>query len=127
MRSYMILALTAILGGSLLVPAHAKPEKRERAEQSEERGQRDGQGRRDKDKRDQRSERGQQHDGRSEQRGSHKGVLTRDEAARRAQRRYGGRVLSVDLLQSDNAPARYRIKLLSDGNVRTVDVDALED
>ena len=57
-----------------------------------------------------------------------KGVLTRDEAVRRAQQQHGGRVLSVDLLQSEHAPARYRIKLLSqDGDVRTVDVDALEE
>lgn len=71
--------------------------------------------------RDDRSER-RQH------RQQRKGVLTRDEAVRRAQQQHGGRVLSVDLLQSEQAPARYRIKLLSDdGNVRSVDVDALEE
>lgn len=67
-------------------------------------------------------------DERSARRHHRKGVLTRDEAVRRAQQRHGGRVLSVDLLQSEQAPARYRVKLLSeDGNVRTVDVDALEE
>lgn len=107
MRTHPILALmvVAILCGSLATEAHARPDKRERAERSE---------------RDERS-------GQSERKDSRKGVLGRDEAARRAQRQHGGRVLSVDLLQSDDAPARYRVKLLSDGNVRTVDVDALED
>ena len=109
MRTYLVLALVAaaVLSGPLAAPAYAKQDKHERAERSER-------------ERDQRSDR-------SERRGSRKGVLSRDEAARRAQRQHGGRVLSVDLLQSDNAPARYRVKLLSGGNVRTVDVDALED
>lgn len=98
------LVMAAVLAGSLPREAQAKPDKRERAEQREERP----------DKSRDRSHK-------------HKGVLGRDEAARRAQRQYGGRVLSVDLLQSDEAPARYRVKLLSEGNVRTVDVDALED
>lgn len=107
MRTHLVLALvaTVVLGGSLATPAYAKQDKRERAE---------------------RSERDERHD-RSERKGSRKGILSRDEAARSAQRQYGGRVLSVDLLQSEDAPARYRVKLLSDGNVRTVDVNALED
>ncbi|HXG28051.1 MAG TPA: PepSY domain-containing protein [Nevskiales bacterium] len=109
MRKSPLLALVAaaILLGSLAVPADARPDRRERAEQ---RG-------------------GRERHGDDERRWeSRKGVLSRDEAARRAQREHGGRVLSVDLLQPDDAPARYRIKLLSNnGNVRTVDVDALED
>ncbi len=102
MRVPPILALVvaATLYGSLATEVYAKPDKRERDERRSEQ---------------------------SERKGSHKGVLSRDEAARRAQRQHGGRVLSVDLLQSDDAPARYRVKLLSDGNVRTIDVDALED
>jgi uncharacterized membrane protein YkoI len=104
--SFIKLMVSAlILGGSLAAPIHAKPDKQEIRERAE------------------RSER----EDRSERKHSRKGVLGRDEAARRAQRQYGGRVLSVDLLQSDDLPARYRVKLLSNGNVRTVDVDALED
>jgi uncharacterized membrane protein YkoI len=107
MRTRPVLALmvAAILCGSLATQAHAKPDRRERVERSD---------------RDERSER-------HERRESHKGVLSRDEAARRAQRQHGGKILSVDLLQSEDAPARYRVKLLSEGNVRTIDVDALED
>lgn len=105
-RPVLALVAVAILSGSLATPVQAKQDKRERAERSEERGER--------------SER-------SERKDSRKGVLSRDEAARRAQRQHGGKVLSVDLLQSEDAPARYRVKLLSDGNVRTIDVDALED
>jgi uncharacterized membrane protein YkoI len=122
MRKPLLLALvtTAILAGSLAAPAHARPERGERGVESRseraERGDRGGERAR--------REAGER---RKESRKSG-GVLTRDEAARRAQRQHGGRVLSVDLLQSDNAPARYRIKLLStNGTVRTVDVDALED
>ncbi|MGH8454322.1 MAG: PepSY domain-containing protein [Nevskiales bacterium] len=109
MRKHLVLALVtaAVLGGPLAIPAYAKQDKRERVERSED----------DRKERSERSERGD----------SHKGVLSRDEAARRVQRQHGGKVLSVDLLQSDDAPARYRVKLLSDGNVRTIDVDALED
>jgi uncharacterized membrane protein YkoI len=124
----MAMGLAAILASSLAAPAHARPEWRDQREwvvQRDEHGKQQGE-------RKQRENQGRQerHDGRRQESGrrdSHKGVLTRDEAARRAQRQYGGRVLSVDLLQSEDAPARYRIKLLSDGNVRTVDVDALED
>ena len=101
--------MAVFLGGSLLAPAQARPDREDRQERKEQRKQRDDRGER------------------AEQWRSRRGVLTRDEAARRAQQKYGGRVLSVDLLQSDNAPARYRIKLLSEGNVRTVDVNALED
>ncbi len=100
-----VMAAAVILTGSLFAPAHAKPDKQDKHERAE------------------RSESGD----RPERKRSLKGVLTRDEAARRAQKEHGGRVLSVDLLQSDDAPARYRVKLLSDGNVRTVDIDALED
>lgn len=107
MRTSLIKLLVAavILTGSLAVPAHAKQDKEDKRERVE------------------RNER----DGRAEGKRAHKGVLGRDEAARRAQRQHGGRVLSVDLLQSDESPARYRVKLLSNGNVRTVDIDALED
>lgn len=43
-------------------------------------------------------------------------------AARRAQARYGGRVLGVDLAR-DGAPY-YRVKLLRNGNVRVVRIPA---
>ncbi len=109
----LVLVTAAILAGSLAAPAHARAERDERGARFE-RGERYG----DRERRDAGERRKE----------SRKGVLTRDEAARYAQRRHGGRVLSVDLLQPDDAPARYRIKLLStNGTVRTVDVDALED
>jgi hypothetical protein len=61
-------------------------------------------------------------------RGSRRGGRDRDQAVRRAQREYGGRVLSVDRMPGDEQQReRYRIKLLSEGNVRTVDVEAEED
>lgn len=44
------------------------------------------------------------------------------EAARRAQLRYGGRVLGVELVR-DGAPY-YRVKLLRNGNVRVVRIPA---
>ena len=56
------------------------------------------------------------------------GSRDRDQAARRAQREHGGRVLSVDRVPSEEQRReRYRVKLLSEGNVRTVDVEAEED
>lgn len=97
-----LVAAAVILGGSQAAPVHAKQDKQEKRERVER-------------------------EDHSERKHSHKGVLGRDEAARRAQREHGGRVLSVDLLQSEDLPARYRVKLLSNGNVRTVDIDALED
>lgn len=138
MRLRSALILTAILGCALMAPAQAKPDREDRQdrhERIEKRNDNDNDRDRENDRaRSDRDKDRQSHRGRSdrrsesgERRHSRKGVLTRDEAARRAQQRYGGRVLSVDLLQSDSAPARYRIKLLSDGNVRTVDVNALED
>lgn len=49
---------------------------------------------------------------------------SRDRAVRRAQREYGGRVLSVDRVPAEEQQReRYRIKLLSEGNVRTVDIE----
>ncbi|MGB1110670.1 MAG: PepSY domain-containing protein [Gammaproteobacteria bacterium] len=49
--------------------------------------------------------------------------LSADDAARIAQRRYGGRVLRVESLDDDGS--RYRVKLLSrDRRVRQVIVDA---
>ena len=44
-------------------------------------------------------------------------------AARRAQRRYGGRVLSV-ALEDGPGGSYYRVKLLDDGRVRVVHVEA---
>lgn len=44
------------------------------------------------------------------------------EAARQAQQRYGGRVLSVELVRA-GAPY-YRVKLLRNGNVRVVRIPA---
>ena len=44
-------------------------------------------------------------------------------AARAAQRRFGGRVLSVQLERGGGAPV-YRVKLISDGVVRVVRVPA---
>lgn len=46
------------------------------------------------------------------------------EAARIAQEQYGGKVLSVELRQPQNAPPYYLIKLLTNGNVREVRVRA---
>lgn len=57
-----------------------------------------------------------------------RGSWDRDQAVRRAQRQYGGRVLSVDRVPGEEQQReRYRVKLLSEGNVRTVDVEAEED
>ena len=66
------------------------------------------------------------HDSREEQRGSRRDG-SRDKAVRRAQREHGGRVLSVDRVPGEQQRERYRIKLLSKGNVRTVDVEAQEE
>jgi uncharacterized membrane protein YkoI len=51
-------------------------------------------------------------------------LISRDAAALEAQSRYGGRVLSVDLERQTDGPPVYRVKLLSNGNVRVVSVDA---
>ncbi|MDN5850334.1 MAG: hypothetical protein L0H63_11990 [Nitrococcus sp.] len=49
-------------------------------------------------------------------------LISPAQAVRRAQQRYGGRVLSVELVR-DGAPY-YRVKLLRNGNVRVVRVSA---
>ncbi|MCO6441913.1 MAG: hypothetical protein J5I81_12720 [Nitrococcus mobilis] len=49
-------------------------------------------------------------------------LISPAEAARRAQQRYGGRVLGVELAR-DGAPY-YRVKLLRNGNVRVVRIPA---
>ncbi len=51
-------------------------------------------------------------------------VISREAAALEAQAHYGGRVLSVELERPDSGPPFYRVKLLSNGNVRVVNVDA---
>jgi uncharacterized membrane protein YkoI len=53
-------------------------------------------------------------------------VISSEAAALEAQARYGGRVLSVQLERPRAGPPVYRVKLLSDGNVRVVNVDAQE-
>jgi uncharacterized membrane protein YkoI len=53
-------------------------------------------------------------------------VISGETAALRAQARYGGRVLSVQLERPDAGPPFYRVKLLSNGNVRVVNVAAGE-
>ncbi len=50
------------------------------------------------------------------------GLISPGEAARRAQQRYGGRVLGVEFAR-DGAPY-YRVKLLRNGNVRIVRIPA---
>lgn len=113
MRQALVpLMLAAFLGGSLPVPVQARPDSRERAERAERQERRD-------DRNEARNE--------TRREPSRRGVLSRNEAARQAQRQYGGQVLSVDLLPAGETPARYRVKLLSDGNVRSVDINALED
>lgn len=49
-------------------------------------------------------------------------LISPAQAVRRAQQRYGGRVLNVELVR-DGAPY-YRVKLLRNGNVRVVRVSA---
>jgi uncharacterized membrane protein YkoI len=53
-------------------------------------------------------------------------VISSEDAALQAQARYGGRVLSVQLDRPRSGPPVYRVKLLSNGNVRVVSVDAEE-
>jgi len=50
-------------------------------------------------------------------------LISPRQAARRAQRRFGGRVLSVELEHRGGSPV-YRVKLLSGGVVRVVRVPA---
>lgn len=55
------------------------------------------------------------------------GLISADTAARRAQSRYGGKVLSVRLVRKGQGAAPfYRVKLLSDGNVRVVRISAVK-
>ena len=52
-------------------------------------------------------------------------LISHGEAIAIAQRRYGGKVLSADLLKQGKSPV-YRIKLLMDeGRVKTVHINAL--
>jgi len=51
------------------------------------------------------------------------GLLSADEAARRAREKYGGKVLSVTLV-NEGANPFYKVKLISDGTVRVVRVAA---
>ncbi|HSW13197.1 MAG TPA: hypothetical protein VLI06_10195 [Solimonas sp.] len=57
------------------------------------------------------------HEGRMEFRGSDQRMSLKD-AANRAQRQHGGRVLAAD----EDGFGGYRVKLLKDGEVRTVHV-----
>lgn len=50
--------------------------------------------------------------------------ISAEEAARRAQSRYGGKVLSIELRQTPDGKPYYRVKLLSNGDVRVVRIDA---
>ena len=55
------------------------------------------------------------------------GIISADTAARRAQSRYGGKVLSVRLVRKgQGAVPFYRVKLLSGGNVRVVRISAVK-
>lgn len=45
-------------------------------------------------------------------------------AAEQAQARYGGRVLDISPAQGNGGPPSYRVKLLNQGEVRTVTVPA---
>ena len=49
-------------------------------------------------------------------------VISGKEAARRAQSRYGGRVLSVDRDDEEDGQPGYKVKLLHDGTVRIVNI-----
>ena len=51
-------------------------------------------------------------------------MLTADQAARKAREQYGGRVLSVRLEEPQGQSPFYRVKLISDGNVRVVEIPA---
>ena len=54
------------------------------------------------------------------------GLISADSAARKAQSRYGGKVLSVRLVRPDEGTPFYRVKLLLNGNVRVVQIEANE-
>jgi uncharacterized membrane protein YkoI len=51
-------------------------------------------------------------------------LVSPEAAALQAQARHGGRVLSVQLERPSGGAPFYRVKLLSNGNVRVVTVDA---
>ena len=53
------------------------------------------------------------------QRGSHN-TLSKEEAASRVQRNYGGKVL--DIRRKDNG--QYRVKLLKGGRIRIINIDS---
>lgn len=110
------LMLAAALSGVFSTPAEARRhhDDQQNSQRDDRRG--DNRGQRD-DRRDSRQDdwgggdRGERREPR----------MSRQEAARRAQSQYGGRVLSVN--PSDEGRSGYRVKILSDGTVRTLDVD----
>ena len=53
-----------------------------------------------------------------------RGLISSDEAVKRARKRFGGKVLSVRLESPPNAAPYYRVKLLSNGHVRVVRIPA---
>ena len=49
--------------------------------------------------------------------------ISAEEAARRAKELYGGKVLSSRLVDPGDAPAYFRVKLITDGTVRVVRIE----
>ena len=51
-------------------------------------------------------------------------VISRQEAAKRAQQIRPGRVLSIELRNKPPAPPTYRVKILQQGDVHLLNIDA---
>lgn len=54
------------------------------------------------------------------------GLITREQAAQRARAEHGGKVLSVRLRKPNGRRPFYKVKLLQNGNVRVVRIDATD-
>ena len=51
-------------------------------------------------------------------------LLSPSEAISIAEQQYGGKVLSIELIRSEGSPSYYRIKMISNGKVRIVRINA---
>ena len=50
-------------------------------------------------------------------------AMSAEDAAKRAKKQYGGKVLSTRLVEPEDEPAYFRVKLISKGTVRVVRID----
>lgn len=120
------LILAAALSGVFSAPAEARRH-HDDGGRSEQSSDDNSSGDRHRNRRQQENQRREQRDDRQGgwsgggEQGQREPRMSRQEAARRAQSQYGGRVLSVN--PADEGRSGYRVKILSDGTVRTLDVD----